>query len=802
MSGIYLKTTIRNLIKHKTYSVINILGLAIGISSFLIIYLYISDEISYDRYHSKAKEIYRLVNVYDFDGVGENSASSPFPVAFTLKSEYPAMVANAVRVFNFQAPRSFVEFEDKQFNEKRFFFADSTFFEIFDFKFITGNPKTALNENGSLVITKSMAEKYFGNQNPIGKIIKFETRLDLHVTAIIEDVPSASHFKFDFIGSMSTLRALYGGKLPQTWVWNPCWTYLQLNKNVNPADLESRFPDFINKYFYDAEKDNITLYLQALTDIHLKSKLDYEIEPNNDLASVYIFAAIAVFLLMIAIINYMNLATATSASRAKEIGIKKVNGADQLQIIVQFLGESVFLSLIALILALILAELALPFFNSLTGKSISIITIFEIKNVVFFVVLSLLIGLLAGIYPAFYLSSFNPVSVLKSKLRMGTKSSLPRKILVVLQFTVSITLMIGTVIIRQQLDFMRNSNLGFEKDHIIVIPANRPVANAFLTFKKELLNNPVIESVTSMDDIFGASHNTHEFRPEGFPEDKWQFYPALVVNYDFVKTFGIHILAGRDYNEENKTDPENGILINEAMVQHLGWKSPEEALGKKFRSLNGDERIIGVFNNFHPTSLHEQTGPFVLNMKEKPGEILWFLKYIAIKVHPGSEKAALQFIEQLWDKTATGRPFEYFFLNEELSNLYKDEDNLGKLSFIFSVIVLFIAVLGLLGLSSFLAEQKTKEIGIRKVHGATSFNIIKTISKEFIWLILMSCFIAWMLGYLVMSDWLHRFPYQTKMNWLIFVFAAFVALFVALTTTSFRAILAARTNPVNSLKYE
>jgi len=305
-----------------------------------------------------------------------------------------------------------------------------------------------------------------------------------------------------------------------------------------------------------------------------------------------------------------------------------------------------------------------------------------------------------------------------------------------------------------------------------------------------------------MDDIFGAAHNTHEFRPEGFPEDKCNFYPAMVVNYDFVRTFGISIIAGRDYNEENKTDPSKGLLINEAMVKHLGWETPEKALGKKFKSLNGDERVIGVFKNFHATSLHEEAGPFILNMKEYPGEVIWFMKYLVVKVHPGTENNALAFIEKMWNKTAPDRPFEYMFLDQELADLYKDEDNLSRLSLIFSIIIIFIAALGLIGLSSFLAEQKTKEIGIRKVLGATSLNIIATISKEFIWLILVACLLAWLIGYLVMADWLSGFPYRTSFNWTIFVLSGLFAFIVALAITSLRAILAARANPVVTLKYE
>jgi putative ABC transport system permease protein len=668
---------------------------------------------------------------------------------------------------------------------------------------VKGNPESALNENGSVVITESVAKKYFGNEEPMGKQIRFETNIELHVTGVIKDVPNQSHFKFDFIGSMSTLRKRFGGNLPKTWVWNPCWTYLLLDKTIDPKTLEAKFPEFVQKYFYDAEKNNITLYLQPLVDIHLKSRLDYEIEPNNNISSIYIYSAIAVFLLLIAIINYMNLATATSSGRAKEIGIKKVTGAHQKQLILQFIGESVIMSFIALIIAIILVELITPFFNDFTGKNIALATLLEFKNFIQIIALGFLVGILAGAYPALYLSSFEPVTVLKSKIKLGSGSGLPRKILVVAQFTISITLIIGTAIIHKQLVYLRTADLGFEKENILVIPINRtPVANIYPTFKRELLNNSNIVSVTTVDDIFGAAHNTHEFRPKGFPDDKWQFYPALVVNYDFVKTFGINIIAGRDYHEENKTDPSKGLLINEAMVRHLGWESPEKALGKKLRSLNGDERVIGVFKDFHATSLHEEAGPFILNMKEYPGEVLWFMKYLVIKIHPGTDNNALAYIEKMWNQTSPDRPFEYFFLDQELSKLYKDEENLSQLSLIFSIIIIFIAALGLIGLSSFLAEQKTKEIGIRKVLGATNMNIIQTISKEFIWLILLACLFSWIIGYLIMADWLNSFPYQTTINWTIFVFAALFALIIALSITSLRAIMASRANPVVTLKYE
>lgn len=799
----YLISSFRNLLKRKTYAIINILGLTAGLASFIIIFLYITDELSFDRHHERADDIYRLVNVYDFDGVGENSASSPFPVAFALKNDFQGMVDNVVRVFNFQSPRSFIEHGENKFNERNFFFADSTFFDIFNHEFVQGNSATALDENGTVVITESMARKYFGDENPMNQTIQYEGNLNLKVTGVIKDVPDQSHFKFDFIGSMSTLRSAFGGKLPQTWVWNPCWTYLLLNENTDSETLESKFPDFIQKYFYDAEKDNISLYLQPLTDIHLKSNLDYELSANNDISTIYILSAIAIFLLIIAVINYMNLATATSSSRTKEIGIKKVTGASHTQLVLQFIGESVVLTFAALILALILSEMVMPWFNDFTGKSISLLKLTEPVYLFLLISLGIFVGILAGTYPAFYLSRFKPVSILKGGQNLNTRSGLPRKILVVLQFTISIGLIIGTIIIRDQLNYMRSADLGFNKNNVLVIPINRtPIVSKFETFKAELLQNADIVSITAMDDIFGASHNTHEFRPDGFPEDQWQFYPALVVQYDFLKTFQIPLIAGRDYNEANSTDPVNGIIINEAMVKHMGWNTPEDAIGKKFKSLQGEERVIGVFRNFHQTSLHETTGPFVLNMKETPGAIKWFLKYMAVRVAPGREKEAIAFIENQWLKIAPERPFEYLFLDRELEQLYKDEKNLSSLSVIFTIIIIFIASLGLAGLASYMAEQRTKEIGIRKVLGASSVSIIQNLSKEFILLILIASLLSWFIAYFIMHYWLSYFPYQTSLNWFVFIVASLLALLLTLLISGIRGWMAAQSDPVETLKYE
>jgi len=396
----------------QSHTFINILGLAIGLACFILISLYVLDELSYDRYHKNSKKIYRLVNVYSFEGVGENSASSPFPVAFTLKDEYPGLILNAVRIFNFQSPRLLIEYDEKRFNERRFFYADSTFFDVFDHEFIYGDPKTALDESYSVVITESTANKYFGEKNPIGKLLRFEKRFDLKVTGVVKDTPSQSHFKFDFIGSMSSVAQLYGGKLPDTWVWNPCWTYFLLQPNADPKKLEIEFPSFIEKYFYDAEKENVSLYLQALSDIHLKSKLDYEIEANNNYSYIQILSIIAIFLLIIAAINFTNLATASSDCRIKEIGVKKILGVTRKRLIWQFLSEAIILSFISLIFALFFIELILPAFNVFTGKSFSTAIFFQSEYIFGLLFLGLITGFISGLYPAFYLSALKPLLIL------------------------------------------------------------------------------------------------------------------------------------------------------------------------------------------------------------------------------------------------------------------------------------------------------------------------------------------------------------------------------------------------------
>jgi putative ABC transport system permease protein len=794
----------RNITRRKTYSIINISGLVIGIISFLFIMLYVQDELSYDRYNKKADQIYRVCMIYDFGGVGENSASMPFPVAFTLKSAYPDMISEVTRVFNDQSDRHLVEYGENKISEKRVFYGDSTFFDIFDHEFIAGDPATALDEPNSVVITETIARKYFRDEDPMGKILKFETYLPMKVTGVIRDVPTQSHFLFDFMGSINSVAKAFGGHLPRTWVWNPCWTYIVLAPGIQPAQLEANFPDYIKNYYYDAQRDAISMYLQKVTDIHLHSRLDYEIQPNSNFSYIIVLSIIAVFLILIASINFMNLSTATAGVRARDIGIRKVTGADRLSLFGQFMGESLVMTLVAVIIALALMEVLLPVFNNFTGKEIQINSLFSPVNLGGLAALWLMLGILSGAYPSFYLSSFKPISILRGNMQGLVRSGLARKILVVFQFVISIGLITGTAIIFKQVDYMRRTDLGFNPSNVLIIPMYRTeIAKNYESFRNELLTNSDIISVTTMDDILGASHNTHEVTHDGMKEGEVRFYPALVVDYDFLETFEINLAAGRDYNRGQKTDPMEGVLVNEALVKYMGWKSNEDALGKQFESLSGNEKIIGVFKDFQPTSFREPSGPFFLNIKEKPNEVNFFRRYLVVRVSDHRNKEVIGFLESKWTEFEKHTPFEYGWMQDEIVKLYRNETNLGKLALTFTVLILFVAAMGLFGLTSFMAEKRTKEIGIRKVMGATIVNILVLLMKEFARLILIAMVIAWpVTWFLVDKLFLQQFAIRSPFNPWIFILSGSLALMISMLVISYRALKASLINPAETLKYE
>jgi len=561
--------------------------------------------------------------------------------------------------------------------------------------------------------------------------------------------------------------------------------------------LEDRFPEFYENHYPDLSDQDVTLYLQPLTDIHLRSHHDYEMHPNSNYIYIYILSAIAIIVLVLACINFMNLTTANSACRAREIGIKKVFGSSRKRLTAQFLGETIILSFIALIISAVIVEVLLPAFNNFTNKEIPLSFILSPKAILFAILLATTVGLFAGLYPAVFLSSFQPLRILRGTLSKGAKGGYARKGLVVIQFSISIALIIGTLIVFSQLRFIRKTDLGCKRDQIILIQTVGDIARNYRTFKEELLKNPEVINVTGMEDILGANHNTRAVVIEGLSDDQQFWYPMFMVRHDFLETFDIEVVEGRGFSEDIPADTLHAIMINETMVKNLGWTN-EEAIGKSIRS-DGDERVIGVFKDFHILSLHNPVNNFILDLFQVEGPLI---RYIAVRVNSTNYSRLLKDLEQKWHAIASTRPFEYSFLDDELNLLYKDEDKFGTFSIILTLLALIIASLGLIGLTSFMAEQRTKEIGIRRALGASVTSVIKLLSNEFIILIIIANLIAWPLAWFFTHNWLQNFYQRIEINWLLFIAATIITMFLSLVITSYRAIRTSSRNPADTLRYE
>lgn len=794
---------LRNIKKHPNHSLINILGLAIGLATFILIFFYVQHEKSYDDFHPQAENTFRVINGTRLQDVGEVSTSSPFPLMRAMQTDYDNQIKHIGRVFNNWSSEYFIEYGERGFKEKKFFFADSSILDIFNIEFVVGNPSTSLRKPLTVLLTESAAKKYFGDENPIGKEIKFEERFHFVVSGIIKDAADNTHFKYEMLASMSTLKVFYGGQLPTTWYWNPFWTYVVLNKEVHSETMNDLFPEFVEKYFPEGQRERKKLYLQPVQDIHLHSHLDFEIENNASYSAIVILTTFAVFMLIIAIINFMNLSTATAASRAKEVGIKKVLGSQKNQLVVQFLIESVIMACIALVIAILIIDQIMPLFNDFMGISLKKSIVFSFESFLAMGILTIITGILAGFYPAVFLAQYSPAKVLKGNVSRGMKSGNARKLLVTFQFAVAIALIIGTSMAYIQMKFLRNADLGFNKDHVIILPVQRtPIAAKYDAFEAELLKHPSISHVTSTEYVPGTDHNSHEFKPEGFPDTEWQFYPTLIVREGFLDFFDVPIVAGRDYNKSNSTDKDKAILINEAMVEFMGWESNEEAIGKRFQSLRGDERVVGVFRNFNIKSLHSEKTPLVLNMKEGENEIRYYTTFIVVRYIGDDPTEVIAYLEMKWKEFAPSRPFEYSFHKEAIAKLYHNESRLGRMALIFTSLIIFIAMLGLLGLVSFMTNQRTREIGIRRTLGASVFSIIRLISREFLLLIGVSSVIAWPVIYWVLTNWLNTFAYHTDIYFWVFAAALSVALMIAFIITMIKGYAVSKRNLIDTIRYE
>jgi putative ABC transport system permease protein len=788
----YLKIAFRNLRRHKLYSLINVSGMAIGMACCLLIILFIQDELSYDRFNEKADQIYRVAKIET-----RNDETVNYPLVFPvmapkLKEEFPE-VLDAVR-FDRQSSVA-VARENIQFIEPRFFYADANVFDMFTFPLVQGDAKTALQDPYCLVLTEDMARKYFGRENPVGKTLTIDNKEDYRVTGVLKNLPHTSHIKFDFLASICTMEA-ENPRYGKLWAWS-CYTYLLLPRGYSPSELERKLPDFVRRHRNEEAAKALTFYLQPLTKIHLHSNLAYEIESNGDIRSIYIFSAIAFFILLIACINFMNLATARSAHRAKEVGLRKVLGADRRQLARQFLGESFILSIFALLIAVALVELSLPAFSALTGKAVRINYIdnglipLGLAGLLFFV------GIVSGSYPAFFLSAFHPAEILRGKFRAGLKSSFFRKFLVVTQFSISIVLIVSTVVVYTQLDFIRNKKLGFDKEHLIVLSVGEQEMRAkYEAFRNGLLQNSRILSVAASTSFPGLIPTISKFVPEGAEDKEPLTLRNMLVDYDFIKTFGMEIKEGRDFSRHFPTDAREAFLINETAARQFGWDS---AVGKKLTDLDGGSgQVIGVIRDFHFRSKHQRIEPLILSILPDNR----FIYFISVKLGPGNLQESLSFLKEEWRKYSAGRPLEYVFLDENFDKLYGAEQKLSRLFSAFSFLAILIACLGLFGLASFASEQRTKEIGVRKTLGASVANIVLLFSREFTRWVLVANVLAWPIAYFAMSRWLQSFAYRVDIRLWMFLLAASLALAIALLTVSFQAMKAALANPVDALRYE
>lgn len=803
----YLKIAVRNLLRHKLYSLINVLGLATGMVVCALILLWVQDELNYDRFHEHAERIYRItVELTSPEGLMEApvAAAEMGPI---LRRDVPGVVA-AARLWR-AGDNTLIGAADRQFYEDDFYWADAEIFDLFTFPLLKGDPKTALTAPNSVVITEEMARKYFPDEDPMGKTIRVGDAEDYQVTGLLQEIPANSHLQFSFLGSSSTTR-IDEGEFMLRWTAVRYSTYLRLQEESDPVQIEAGLNEIVEENLGEMLKQvgvGFRYKLQPLTDIHLRSHLMGEIGVNGDIAYVYAFAAIAAFVLLIACINFTNLATARSTGRAREVGVRKVAGAYRRQLIGQFLGESLLICSLALGITLALLEVALPFFNDLAGKELRLEYASNAWIPFALLGMALFAGIAAGSYPAFFLSAFEPASVLKGTGQPTVRKARFMNILVVAQFAISIGLIVGTLIITAQIDYVRSKDLGFDKENVVAIPLRTDeMRKGWEAVREDLLRNPDILDVGACSVLPGRVHNKRSFWKKGAPQEEVLILNTMQVDYDFVQTVGMKIVEGRSFSREFGEDATGACLVNEAAVKLLGEGS---AIGKEIGEpdtegpdLGDFSPILGVLKDFHFASLHTPIEPLILELVADEQGAADNFGNLVVRIRPGNLSNALASLEETWKKHAGSAPFEYAFLDEELDQLYKEEERLGKVLRTFAGLAIFIACLGLFGLASFTAEQRTKEIGIRKTLGASVTSIVVLLSREFTYLVLIANLLAWPIAYYGMTRWLEGFAYRIDLGSETFILGGIAALMIAWLTVSYQAVRAALANPVKALRYE
>jgi len=794
----HLKTSLRYIIRNRGYSLINISGLSIGIATSILILLFVVNELSYDRFHEKSDRIYRIGVEALIGNTEIHQVHTPARLPVAQYDFFPE-IEYVTRITNWTNRK--VEYNDRVFMEPRVRYVDSTFFDIFTVEFLSGQPSTALSEPNSVVITQKIAAKYFGDENPMDKVLRFDEDKNLKVTGVVKVWPSNSHIHFDLLVSLHTFEGLANNK---AWFSNNFANYFVLNGNADIESVEARFPEFVDKYLFGGkyqealDKGNSwEYYLQPVTSIHLHSDLSGEFDSTGKASYIYIFFVVAIFILLIACINFMNLATAKSAYRSKEVGVRKVFGSTRMNLIKQFYRESLLISFISLIAAIILVIIVLNFFPEVFGKELDLGFISMPFAIILLVILGLIVGIISGSYPALFLSSFQPIIVLKGYMQKGGKRSLLRSILVIFQFFISVTLIICTFIVYQQLQFLQNENLGFNKENIIVVKNPETLGDKLDVFKQEVEQFSFVRGASICNLLPGTP-----FSNIGYGAEDVDFSFSLnmcLCDEDYKDVLNLEMVEGRFFSDEYQTD-SMGIIINEAAWELLGYDDP---INKKINDW-WEERhyfhVIGVIKDFHYESMHQNIRPMGLLNIDGPYD--WGANFVSVKVIPGDYQAMIQKINSIWDQYASGLAFDYSFLEQDYDALYKGEAQTRKLFVIFTILAIFIASLGLLGLASFLIEQKTKEIGIRKTLGASTGQITGILTKEFIRWVIIANVLAWPIAWYLMDLWLQNFEYRISQSWWIFVLASIISLFIAMFTVSFQTIKTTRKNPIDALRYE
>ena len=789
----YIKITWRNIKRHKAYSFINISGLAIGLACCLIILLFVQDELSYGRFHAKPERIFRVVFSTNDDGTPTN-ANGSFGVGPMLKKDFPEVI-ETVRIRKMgQGVKRYVGYKDKKFYEKRFVFTGPSFFSVFNFPLINGNPETALKAPNTIVLTEAMAHKYFGSEDPMGKTIEADPYNDgelmyFRVTGILQKIPSNSHIHVDFLASYISQR----DELDSFDGFYQHSTYVLLNQKQAAASLASKLDDFLYRNW--REDPWYTISLQPMLDIHLHSHLKSEFEATGNILYIYLFTAVALFVLIIACINFMNLTTARALKRAREVGLRKVVGAHKRQLLRQFLGESMVLSFLSALAAVGLVILSLPLFNQLADKELAMSSLIHPVMIMGFIALFLTVGFLAGIYPAAYLSAFQPIQSLKSRAGNIPSRTLLRKGLVTFQFVLSIGIIISTLIVAKQMQFIQSRSPGYDKEQLMVIPMNSDLRATYTAVKTELMQNPMIENTTTSSLVPTRGSMHYSFRFEGREESLSQ--AVYGIDKDFISTYGLRVTAGKATQLPLSQEGSNEFMISELTAEEAEYVSPLAAVGKSVELEDMRGQITGVINDINIYSLHRELYSITYAITPIRGH-----NYLTIRLRPENLSETIGYIQATWQKMVPNYPLDYFFLDKSFAEMHASDKKLSEIFRVFSFLAIVVACLGLFGLAAYTAEQKTKEIGIRKVLGASVPNIYLLLTRELLKWVILANLIAWPVAYYAMNKWLQNFVFRTDVGIWIFLAAGFLALAIALLTISFHSFRAAASQPIDALRYE